>query len=81
MSSNPDVSVIITNYNYEKYISRAVRSCLNQFGVNHEVIVVDDCSTDNSIETLKPFKDQIKIVSTGANGGVAVAANVGVKKQ
>ena len=64
MSSNPDVSVIITNYNYEKYISRAVRSCLNQFGVNHEVIVVDDCSTDNSIETLKPFKDQIKIVST-----------------
>ena len=79
VSSNPDVSVIVTNYNYEKYISRAVRSCLNQFGVNHEVIVVDDCSTDNSIETLKPFKDQIKIVSTGTNGGVAVAANVGVK--
>ena len=53
---NPDVSVIITNYNYEKYISRAVRSCLNQFHVNHEVIVVDDCSTDSSIDALKPFK-------------------------
>tara|TARA_B100000902_G_C27033745_1_gene775811 strand:- start:31 stop:654 length:624 start_codon:yes stop_codon:yes gene_type:complete len=79
VSSNPDVSVIITNYNYEKYISRAVRSCLNQSGVNHEVIVVDDCSTDSSIETLNPFRDKIKIVSTGTNGGVAVAANVGVR--
>ena len=57
MSSNPDVSVIITNFNYEKYISRAVRSCLNQSNVNHEVIVVDDCSTDDSIKVLKPFKE------------------------
>ena len=79
MTSNPDVSVIITNYNYEKYISRAVRSCLNQSHVNHEVIVVDDCSTDKSIETLRPFKEQIRIVSTGVNAGVAAAANVGVK--
>ena len=53
--SNPDVSVIITNYNYGKYVSRAVRSCLNQSSVNHEVIVVDDCSTDGSLEVLQTF--------------------------
>ena len=79
-SKNPDVSVIVTNYNYEKYISRAVRSCINQSHVNHEVIVVDDCSTDNSVKVLQPFKEQIKIVSTGTNGGVAVAANKGVNE-
>lgn len=78
-TNNPDVSVIVTNYNYEKYISRAVRSCLNQSHVNHEVIVVDDCSTDNSVETLKPFREHIKIISTDTNGGVAVAANTGVR--
>lgn len=78
LNSNPDVSVIITNYNYEKYISRAVRSCLNQSHVNHEVIVVDDCSTDDSISALSPFSEDVKIVSTGTNGGVAVAANMGV---
>lgn len=79
MKCNPDVSVIITNYNYEKYIARAVRSCLNQSHVSHEVIVVDDISTDDSINVLKPFEKQVKIVSTETNSGVAVAANVGVK--
>ena len=77
--SNPDVSVIITNYNYGKYVSRAVRSCLNQSNTNHEVIVVDDCSTDGSLEILQTFENDIKVVSTGINSGVAVAANLGVK--
>ena len=79
-SKNPDVSVIITNYNYEKYIARAVRSCLNQYHTNHEVIVVDDCSTDRSLDSLLPFKDQIKVVFTESNSGVAAAANVGVRE-
>ena len=77
---NPDVSVIITNYNYEKYILRAVRSCLNQSNINHEVIVVDDCSTDSSLDVLKPFMDSIRVVSTKSNGGVAIASNIGVKE-
>ena len=40
-NKSPDISIIITNFNYEKYIQRAIRSCLNQKNVNHEVIVVD----------------------------------------
>ena len=79
MYSAPDVSIIITNYNYGKYISRAIRSCLNQKFVNHEVIVVDDCSTDDSLKTIKCFSDQIKVVKTKSNAGVAAAANLGVQ--
>ena len=78
MNSNPDVSIIITNYNYEKYISRAIRSCINQKNVNHEVIVIDDCSTDNSINVIRPFGNQIRIIKTRENSGVAAASNAGV---
>ena len=78
MNQIPDISVIVTNYNYEKYISRAIRSCLNQGHVSHEVIVVDDCSTDKSLEAIRCFSEDIKVVSTNKNSGVAVAANVGV---
>ena len=79
-TSNPDVSVIITNYNYSKYIARAVRSCLNQSYVNHEVVVVDDCSTDSSLKALEPFSENVRVISTNSNSGVAVAANLGVSQ-
>jgi len=79
VSPNPDVSVIITNFNYEKYILRAIRSCINQNYVNHEVIVVDDCSTDNSLEAIECFKNKVRVISTDVNSGVAEASNLGVK--
>lgn len=75
----PDISIIITNYNYGKYLSRAIRSCLNQVNVSHEVIVVDDCSTDDSLNRLDVFKDKIRILKTEKNSGVACAANLGIK--
>jgi glycosyltransferase involved in cell wall biosynthesis len=77
---NADVSIVITNYNYSKYIQRCLRSCINQKYVNHDVIVVDDCSTDNSIEKLSPFLEDIKLYKTDQNSGVAAAANLGVEK-
>lgn len=76
----PDISIIVTNYNYSKYIQRCLRSCINQKYVNHDVIVVDDCSTDNSMEKLSPFLDDIKFYQTKKNSGVAAAANLGVEK-
>ena len=76
----PDVSIIITNYNYGKYISRCLRSCLNQERVLYEVIVVDDCSTDNSFEMIRPFAEQIRFLKTEKNSGVAAAANLGIQK-
>ena len=82
MNSNkslPDISIIITNYNYGKYLTRAVRSCLNQVNVNHEVIVVDDCSSDDSLKKLKVFNGKIKVLKTSTNAGVSAAANLGIE--
>lgn len=75
-----DVSIIITNYNKEKYIGRAIRSCLKQNFENYEIIVVDDCSTDNSKEVLKSFEGEIKPVYLSKNTGVANASNRGIRK-
>jgi glycosyltransferase involved in cell wall biosynthesis len=76
---SPDVSIIITNYNYGKYLARCVRSCLAQKHTDVEIIVVDDCSTDNSLDVLSTFKDDIKIIQNEKNLGVATAANIGIK--
>lgn len=73
------VSIIITNYNYGKYLSRCIRSCLNQKNCDVEVIVVDDCSTDNSMEVLSNFEGKIKVLKTEKNSGVAIASNLGIK--
>lgn len=50
---NPDVSVIIAMYNAEKYVEECLKSVLNQTFQNFEVIVIDDCSTDNSYNVVK----------------------------
>jgi len=78
---SPDVSIIITNYNYGKYLSRSIRSCMNQSNVNCEIIVVDDKSEDNSREILRTFEDVpgIKVIFNDKNMGVAASANVGIK--
>ena len=75
----PEVSIIVTNYNYGDYLSRCLRSCLSQANVNVEVILVDDCSTDDSLDKIKPFADKVRILKTEKNSGVAVAANLGIQ--
>ena len=79
MPKNPDVSVVITNYNYGKYLPRCIRSCLSQADSEVEVIVVDDRSEDNSIESLAPFANNITLIVNEENMGVAASANVGIK--
>jgi len=51
------VTIIITAYNYDRYIERAIRSCLDQSLDNetYEVIVVNDCSTDNTVQILENY--------------------------
>lgn len=76
-----DFSIVITNYNKAPFLDRAVRSCLNQFLLRKkvEVLVVDDCSTDESKTILKEYEKSIKCVELSANKGVAHASNVGLK--
>ena len=75
-----EVSIIITCFNLEKYISRAINSCLNQTmdEDKYEIIVVDDCSSDNSWEIIKGFSDLVTPIKLDKNSGVAKASNVGI---
>ena len=51
----------ITNYNYGKYIIKAIESVLDQSLQNFEILIIDDGSTDESIEILKNYDDNPKI--------------------
>ena len=76
-------SIVITNYNYGKYLGRCIRSCLNQiFTEPYEVILVDDNSKDNSIKIANEFKNfhNFKIIKNKKNVGVAESANIGFRK-
>jgi len=55
------ISIIITNFNKEKYIVKSIESIINQNYINYEIIIFDDCSTDNSINLIKKFK-KIKLI-------------------
>lgn len=78
----PFFSVVIAVYNREKLISRAIQSVLNQDTDDWEIIVVDDCSTDNTKNIIEPFlaDSRLSFHKTEVNSGVAKARNVGIKK-
>ena len=58
--TTPLVSVIVPMYNAEKYIAQCLSSLYRQTFKNFEVVVVDDCSTDNSVDMVKNFQPQIQ---------------------
>lgn len=72
-------SVVIPLYNKENHIKRAIYSVLNQTYQNFELIVINDGSTDRSVEKVKEFSDsRIKLVEQ-KNKGVSAARNLGIK--
>lgn len=76
MQSYPLVSVIIDNYNYDRFISNAIDSVLHQTYKNVEIIVVDDGSTDNSQDVIQSYGNQVTAIFK-QNGGIASALNAG----
>jgi len=76
------VSVIITCYNLEEHIARAINSCLNQTmpEADYEVIVVDDMSTDRSWDIVKGFGSLVVPVRMNQNSGVSAASNIGIRE-
>lgn len=73
------VSVTIPTYNRAHLIRRAVDSVLNQTKPGDEVIVVDDGSSDNTEEILKPYGDNIRYIRT-VNSGAGAARNRGIQE-
>jgi len=76
------VSIITANYNCEKFIDDTINSVLNQTYQNWEMIIVDDVSSDNSVEIIEKYvkKDKrIKLIQLKENSGAAVARNTAIK--
>ena len=83
----PSITVIITLFNYEKYITECldsvIQSQVSQLPSPIEVIVIDDCSTDRSVEVvthyLRSCLHSIRLVKKAINTGLADARNLGLK--
>jgi glycosyltransferase involved in cell wall biosynthesis len=77
--TGPTISIIIANYNYARFIARSVRSCLEQHTmIPYEVLIVDDGSTDDSLDVIRPLLEpRIRLIEM-ANGGIEAASNAGL---
>ncbi|MBE5942915.1 MAG: glycosyltransferase family 2 protein [Lachnospiraceae bacterium] len=71
------VSIIMPSYNTAEYIAESIQSVLSQSYLDWELIVVDDCSTDNTDEVIKPYlaDERIKYIKNATNSGAAVSRN------
>ena len=81
--NNELVSIVMPNYNGEKYISQAIKSVIAQTYTNWELIIVDDCSNDNSLNIINKYvkiDNRVKLIQLSKNGGPAVARNMAISK-
>ena len=83
MSVKNKISVIVPCYNVEKYVAKCLDSIINQTYSNLEILVVEDCSPDNTLSILKEYekKDKrIKVIKNKKNGGLSFSRNAGIKE-
>lgn len=82
MRDNPEITVIIPAYNEEYYIARCIRSLISQnFSKNlFQIIVINDGSTDKTLNILGSFKDEIEVVNNLENNGLPASLNKIIKK-
>lgn len=75
------VSVIVPSYNYAEYIEKRMDSLINQTYQDIEILVIDDCSSDNSVEILRTYEShpKVKLIVREQNGGWVVVNNQGVE--
>ena len=79
MNKNKKFSIIIPNFNKAQYIKDCLDSVINQSFKNYEIIFVDDCSTDNSIEIASSYKN-VNVYKTKQRSQAGGARNLGIKK-
>lgn len=80
MTQTPKISVIIPVYNAEKTIGNSIDSVLSQSFTDFEILIVDDCSTDKSLDIIKSFTDsRIILMRHKKNKGAPAARNTAIK--
>ena len=77
----PKVSVILTSYNHAKYICEAIESTLNQTFSDFELIIIDDCSSDDSWDLINQYSDsRIRAYRNEVNDGGVVGLNKAISE-
>jgi len=79
MQSSPKITVLMPIFNGERFVREAVESILNQTFTDFEFLIIDDGSTDSSIEIIAAYDDpRIRLVANGKNLGVTASLNRGI---
>ena len=81
--SSPIVTIIMPAYNAEKFIFSAIQSVVDQTFDKWELLVINDCSSDKTVEIIEKFMhrdDRIKLLNNPKNLGVSETRNRGIKK-
>jgi glycosyltransferase involved in cell wall biosynthesis len=83
MKNRPLLSIVLPCHNGEKYLVESISSCLNQTYSNIELILIDDCSTDNSYNIMKNFEKgdkRVKVIKNKTNLKLPASLNAGFLK-
>lgn len=75
------VTAIVASYNHAEYLKERMDSLVNQTWKDLEILVIDDCSTDNSLEVLRPYTKypQVKLIENQKNSGWVKVSNQGIE--
>jgi glycosyltransferase involved in cell wall biosynthesis len=80
LKNNPLISIVLPVYNGEKYLSQSIESCLNQTYTNIELIIVNDCSTDGSLNIANSYDEKdirVRIINNVVNSKLPASLNIG----
>ena len=80
LKNNPLISIVLPVYNGEKYLSQSIESCLNQTYTNIELIIVNDCSTDGSLNIANSYDEKdirVRIINNVVNSKLPATLNIG----
>ena len=74
------ITIIITAYNVSDTIAKAIQSCLDQTYNDLEILVINDCSSDNTLEVIRSINDnRIRIINNAQNVGAGISRRICTK--
>ena len=80
MNKDVLVSIIVVNWNGKEFIQQCLKSLVSLTYTNFEIILVDNASTDNSVEIIEKNFPNVQLIKNNDNAGFAQGNNIGIKK-